>query len=238
MLTLVGLGVYDEKDISLKGLECVKSADVVYVEFYTSHAMRIDKMEKLYGKNVQVLSRAHIEEYADETILRFAKKANVVLLVPGDPMIATTHIDLILRAIDAGVKARIINGSSIFTSGIGLSGLQIYKFGKSASIPSWKSDVPSETMKLNKGHGLHTFFYLDPSLTIREALDVLGLRKSLAVGLARVGSDNPVVKADLAEKLRDYALGNPPHVLIVPGDLHWMEKEALVKLAGAPKDVF
>ena len=39
MLTFVGLGLYDEKDISVKGLEAVKNADLVYAEFYTSHLM-------------------------------------------------------------------------------------------------------------------------------------------------------------------------------------------------------
>lgn len=36
MLYLVGLGLYDEKDISVNGLDAIKSADVVYAEFYTA----------------------------------------------------------------------------------------------------------------------------------------------------------------------------------------------------------
>ena len=49
MLYLVGLGLYDEKDISLKGLEALKRADVVYAEFYTAclfggdlHSLRVN----------------------------------------------------------------------------------------------------------------------------------------------------------------------------------------------------
>ena len=36
MFYLVGLGLFDEKDISLKGLECLKNVDKIYAEFFTS----------------------------------------------------------------------------------------------------------------------------------------------------------------------------------------------------------
>ena len=36
MLYIIGLGLADEKDISVKGLEIVKKADRVYLEAYTA----------------------------------------------------------------------------------------------------------------------------------------------------------------------------------------------------------
>jgi diphthine synthase len=36
MLYLIGLGLGDEKDITIKGLEAVKNADLVFLESYTS----------------------------------------------------------------------------------------------------------------------------------------------------------------------------------------------------------
>ena len=45
MLYLVGLGLADETDITVKGLEVVKKADRVYLEAYTS-ILLVDK-EKL-----------------------------------------------------------------------------------------------------------------------------------------------------------------------------------------------
>jgi len=50
MLTFIGLGLYDEKDISLKGLEAIRDSDVVYVEFYTSRLMgsSVEEMEALW----------------------------------------------------------------------------------------------------------------------------------------------------------------------------------------------
>jgi diphthine methyl ester synthase len=35
-LYLIGLGLYDEKDISLRALEVIKSAAYIYLECYTS----------------------------------------------------------------------------------------------------------------------------------------------------------------------------------------------------------
>jgi diphthine methyl ester synthase len=47
MLYLVGLGLADETDITVKGLEMVKNAERVYLEAYTS-ILLVDK-EKLVG---------------------------------------------------------------------------------------------------------------------------------------------------------------------------------------------
>ena len=67
MLTFIGLGLFDEYDISLKGLEAVREADLVYAEFYTSCLMgtNLEKMEKLYGKKVFLLSREDVEQNPD-----------------------------------------------------------------------------------------------------------------------------------------------------------------------------
>ena len=57
---------------------------------------------------------------------------------------------------------------------------------------------------------------------------------TIAVGIARAGSERPVVKADYAERLKDFDFGKPLHILVIPGKLHFLEAEALVKLAGGP----
>ena len=49
-------------------------------------------------------------------------------------MIATTHLDLRLRAIDMGIETRIVHAPSISSAVAGLSGLQNYKFGKSITV--------------------------------------------------------------------------------------------------------
>ncbi|MEA2033646.1 MAG: diphthine synthase [Euryarchaeota archaeon] len=255
MLTFVGLGLYDEKDITLKGLEAIRDADVVYAEFYTSPlgGKTVEKMQEVYGKRISVLERRDVEEKAEEGILKLAKRQKVVLLSGGDAMIATTHVDLRLRAIDMGIETRIIHAPSISSAVAGLCGLQSYKFGKSATIatPYGKkgimSAVPYDTLIANKERGLHTLLYLDISMSINEALRLLEaveekkkrevLKKSIAVGIARAGSDKPVVRADYFGALKSYDFGELPHVLVVPGELHFLEKEALIKIAQAPEGI-
>ena len=53
--------------------------------------------------------------------------------------------------------------------------------------------------------------------------------------MARAGSKTPTLKADFAEALLEHDFGEPPHSLIFPGELHFMEIEALVAFAGAPE---
>ncbi|MHC1610856.1 MAG: diphthine synthase [Candidatus Methanospirareceae archaeon] len=250
MLTFVGLGLYDERDITVKGLEAIRAADIVYAEFYTSPlcGKTVEKMEEVYGKQIVLLERSEIEEHPEEIILKRAKHQNVVLLSGGDAMIATTHIDLRLRAIDMGIETRIIHAPSISSAVAGICGLQNYKFGKSATVSQpYKgviSEVPYETIRENKERGLHTLLYLDPSISINEALRLLEaveerrgeelLKRSVLVGIARAGSDKPVVKADYLAGLKNYDFGELPHVLVVPGELHFLEQEALIKIAEAP----
>jgi len=85
-------------------------------------------------------------------------------------------------------------------------------------------------------------------LTIKEALQtLLELEKqkkeqvvtprTLVIGVARAGSIEPVVKAGYIEEVINYDFGAPPHTLIFPGKLHFMEAEALITLADAPEEV-
>jgi diphthine synthase len=57
---------------------------------------------------------------------------------------------------------------------------------------------------------------------------------SLVVGVARAGSEEPVLRADCVKQILGYDFGEPPQSLIFPGDLHFTEVEALVAFAGAP----
>jgi diphthine synthase len=258
MLTFIGLGLFNEHDISLKGLEAIREADLVYVEFYTSCLMgtSLKKMEKLYGKQVCLLSREDVEQQPEWLIS--AKEGNVCFLTGGDTMISTTHVDLRLRAEKLGIKTRLIHGASIASAVSGLTGLQNYSFGKSASIPHPYdsrrgtrviSETPYDIIKQNMEMGLHTLVFLDIDsekgyMTVNTALELLLeieekrreklLSCTIAVGIARAGSEKPVIKADYAENLKTFDFGKPLHILVIPGKLHFLEAEALVELAGGP----
>ena len=63
-LVFVGLGLNDEKGISLKGLEETETADNVFMELYTSLMpdFNLQRFESLCGKKVQLVSRHELEE--------------------------------------------------------------------------------------------------------------------------------------------------------------------------------
>jgi diphthine synthase len=256
-IVFVGLGLNDEMGISLHGLEEVKTADTTFIELYTSFMpnFSIKRFEEISGKKLNVVSRRELEEKNGEIILKAAENGKAVLLVPGDPLIATTHIALRIEAKKRGIKTRIVHGASIISAVMGLSGLHNYKFGKSVTIPfpdETFSETPYDVIAQNKKLGLHTLCLLDIKaeekryLSIRESLDLLlkieekrkkGIvtTNTLVVGIARAGSNNPMVKADSVKKLLDYDFGEPPYSIIFPGKLHFMEAEALIVLAGGPE---
>jgi diphthine synthase len=259
-LVFIGLGLYDEKDISLRGLEELKEADAVFAELYTSlmPGLSIRKLEEMTGKAVKVVSRRVLEEEEGQQLFEEAKKEKVVFLVPGDPLIATTHVDLRIRAEKMGIRTRVIHGASAVSAVRGISGLQNYKYGKAVTIPfsekGFVSETPYNVIMENRKRGLHTMCYLDIKaeeqryLTIKEALQTLIetekqkrkqviTSKTLVMGVARAGSTEPVVKAGYIEEVINYDFGAPPHTLIFPGKLHFMEAEALITLAEAPEEV-
>lgn len=247
-LIFVGLGLWDERDITLGGLEAVKSADHVLAEFYTSTlgGATVERMEALYGKRVTVLKREDIENNPGP-LLEKAKVGTVALLVGGDPMVATTHVDLRLRALSIGIPVRIVHGPSIASAVPGLTGLQSYKFGRSATVaepPAPRSPVPAsayDALRENLRRGLHTLLYLDLGMTVGRGLELLeaveeerreNVMPRLFVGVARAGSETPVVRAGTPDELKRVDFGAMPHVLVAPGRLHFMEAEALKRLAG------
>ena len=254
-LVFVGLGLNDEKGISLNGLEEAKTADQVFMELYTSllpdFSMR--NLEALIHKQIQVLSRRNLEEENGKLILEAAETGKAVFLVPGDPFIATTHVTLRIEAAKRKIPTRIIHGASIISAIISVSGLHNYKFGKTVTIPFKEnfSETPYNVIAQNKQLGLHTLCLLDLKtdekrfLTIKDALMLLreiedkkklniASETALAVGLARAGSKTPTLKADFVGELQKFDFGEPPMTLIFPGQLHFMEAEALIAFADAP----
>jgi diphthine synthase len=256
-LVFIGLGLNDDKGITVKGLEEAKSADAVFMETYTSRMpdFSMERFEAEIGKKVQFIDRRDLEEDNGKLILQAAKIGKAVFLVPGDPFIATTHVTLRIDAEKQGIKTRVIHGISIMSAIVSLSGLHNYKFGKTVTVPFADnfSETPYNVIAQNKKLGLHTLCLLDLRaaenryLTINEGIKLLleiEAKKKLdiitpgtvALGIARAGSDNPVLKADFLKDLVNFDFGEPPFSLIIPGDLHFMEIDALIAFAGAPKE--
>jgi diphthine synthase len=85
MLYLIGLGLADETDITIRGLNAVKKCTRVYLESYTSilHIPK-ERLETFFGKDVIVADREMVESQADK-ILHNAQNEDIAFLVVGDP---------------------------------------------------------------------------------------------------------------------------------------------------------
>jgi len=193
------------------------------------------------GKSIMVLSRSDVESSVE--LLSEAKKGDVALLVQGDPFSATTHVSLVLDCIKAGIKYLVVNASSVFTA-VARTGLSLYKFGKTASIPFPQKDFdPKSFYKIisdNQRINAHTLCLLDvksnshgymkvpDAIKLLEKVDVKGFLKQRLVGCARLGYRDEFIKFGKASTLKRSKWPGPPHCIIIPGKkLHFMEEEAL-----------
>lgn len=246
-LHLVGLGLNDPSSMTVKGLEVARKADVVYAEFYTaimsgSHA----DLEAFVGRPVKLLDRLGVEK-GGPRLLEESRVKDVVLLVAGDPMAATTHADLLVRFRHAGIPLHVVHAPSIFSAAPGLLGLQHYKFGRATTLvrpeKGWSPTSPFDAVAENHARGLHTLVLLDIKsdqgyfMTANEGIaQLLDLAKrtgnpwfdesaQVAV-VARAGAEEPLVVTGPAGHLLSRDFGPPLHCLVVPGELQVVEQEA------------
>jgi len=256
-LVLVGLGLHDEKDVTVRGLEEIRSADVVFSERYTSRLCEgaISRLSETTGREIRMLTREDVEDAT--VILEACKGRRTALLVVGDPLTATTHIDLRLRAEKDSIETAVVHAPSVLTAVPGLLGLQHYKFGRVTTLPfPQKGHLPTSPCEMiidNLERGLHSMVLLDIDsendryMTANEGMrflremsskleraDVIS-SETLVCVVARAGAPDCIVAAGRLEdmELRDF--GQPLHTIVVPGNLHFMEEEALQTFAGARK---
>ncbi len=249
-VTFVGLGLNDEKSISLQGLEHAREANSVFVELYTNPMSNLDigRLESLIGKKIVLVTRAELEDRSGKVIVDASEKGKVAFLVPGDPMVATTHVSLRLILAKKKIRTRIVHGQSIISAIAGAAGLQSYKFGKSITLPLEQSMPRSvlDTILDNGSRGLHTLLLLEPGIgrstgiTISKAISRMitawpELSDRVAVGAARVGAPDEDVKAGKMRTVERHDFGLPPHSLVMVGRLHFMEAEALEVFCGAKR---
>jgi diphthine synthase len=244
-LYMIGIGLWDENDITIKGLEVVSNSDIIFLENYTSKlGVSIEKLEEFYDSKIILADRYMVEKDSDK-ILEPAKTKRVAFLVIGDVFSATTHTDLYLRAKEQKIEVIVINNASVLNA-VGIVGLELYKYGKTTSIPFHNTDVeaPYDAIKQNKNSKLHTLALLDIDaenrkfMSVNEAIEYLlsvedkrneqvFTRETICIGVARLGSPKPRIICGTAEELLKADFGGPLHSLIVPGELHFIEEDAL-----------
>lgn len=213
-LHIIGLGLGDEQDITLRGLRLVKEASAVFLENYTSIlAASHSSLEELYGRPVTVTDREFVEERADEILDAAANPGGAAFLVVGDPFGATTHSDLWLRARQRGICVNVVHNASIINA-VAITGLQLYRFGQAISLCFWTEvDRPTSyypKLVENRRMQLHTLCLLDikvkePSLeslargrkvyepsrfmTVSQAVDqLLDIDRQLGIGELNIDS--------------------------------------------------
>lgn len=122
-----------------------------------------ERLSEFFGKEIIIADREFVESGCAQMIEE-SKTLKVSFLVVGDPFCATTHTDLYLRCMEAGVKVNVIHNASI-VSAMGCCGLQVYRFGEIISIPfftqNWRPTSFYPKIRGNADRGLHTLCLLD-----------------------------------------------------------------------------
>lgn len=229
MLYLIGLGLSHDS-ISKKGLEIAKKCKKVYLENYTVELPYSNgAIEETIGKKVVPADREFVEslEIIDEAV-----RSDVALLIYGSPLMATTHMTLLEEARKSGVKAEVVYNASIFDA-IAETGLQLYKFGKIASMPNFEADSYIEIVKANLDIKAHTLILIDIGMDFNTALDKLAkncfkfiVKLNKIVVCSRLGTGGSRIYYGVMDSLRSLEI-RAPFCIIIPSELHFMEKEVL-----------
>jgi len=163
-LRLIGIGPGGLEGATIAALNAAKTSDYRMYEAYTAlwTESEISRLEDEVG-SIERIMRPQVENPVE--ILELARKSVVAILIVGDPLQATTHVDIQLRAEKLGIDCEIIHGVSITTIVTGAIGLSNYKFGRQTTIAypyeNWIATSPLEVIAVNRYQGLHTLVLLD-----------------------------------------------------------------------------
>ena len=167
-LVLIGTGVGSPTQMSVAGVEYATKSEYRFLEGYTS--VLGDTGQQLLETQVgtiEILMRGDIEN--PQRILELAKDELVSLLVVGDPLQATTHVDLLLRCHDEGIPYEVVHAASVTTLVSGGIGLQNYRFGRQVTLTFPVGDyLPTSPLEmlcesLYLGNHVLVLFDLDPT---------------------------------------------------------------------------
>ncbi len=251
-LYIVGLGIYPDY-LSIRGLEVVRRVETVFYECYTSPIPRekIVNIIKKYAPHVKLveLNRRDIEDNNCRRIIEELNRGkDTVLLVPGDPMFATTHVAIRIIVKKSGHDVELVPGVSILNAAISMLGLSPYRFGPIATITYPRlgvlSERPYDITKENLIRNLHTLLLLDIKdngdfMPIEDALEILKMLEEkrregifsndrVIIVLSRLGFPDSKIHVDTIENLMRTNLDSrPPHSIVVPAKLNHIERELL-----------
>lgn len=247
MLYIIGLGL-NPRQLTLEALDAIKNCVAVFLESYTSRYSEgtASDLLEITGKKIISLPREMVENPTQ--LLAQATRENIALLVYGNPLTATTHIQLLLDAKKEGIKTTVIPGVSI-TNYLGKTGLDSYRFGRTATIVMPEENYEPESfysmIEANLKGNLHTLCLLDIKedgrlMGTSEALAILEriekkrgtsiLKDATIVILCGAGNKGETIKAGKFSEIKKSGYDVYPQSLVVCAKLNEKEKEALESL--------
>jgi len=255
MLCFIGLGINGYSGLSLLAKETLLKCHFIYIERFTSY-IEDDDIRQLKillnncNKHTQIVPRWFIEDA--RSIISQSKTNNVAILTYGDPFMATTFIELYVRAKKNLIEIKIIHGASGISSLIGEIGLHNYKFGRTTTIMSDPMSAISvyNTIHENLRVGNHTlilteynnnnendFFFLDPAKAIDMLLEVEeNLRYKIIsdelfiIVASRIGKKDQNILGGKVKSIKKIDFGQGPHSIVVTGHLHFTEIDSITSL--------
>ncbi len=261
-LYIIGVGIFPDY-LSVRAVEILRRVSHIFLECYTS-ALPIDELRRVVvryvgEKDLGILTRRDIEDENCAKILRVLDAGqDAALLVPGDPMIATTHAYIRVLVRKRGHDVVIVHGVSILSSVVSLLGLSPYRLGPVATITYPRmgvySERPYDVSKENLARNLHTVLLLDIRddggfMTIQEAVEILRelehrrregvfTDERIIIGVARLGYPNQrICIMRLGDLERARQLGDPPHTIVIPARLAEYEADVLIEDLGLDPDL-
>ncbi|MGC8479845.1 MAG: diphthine synthase [Candidatus Micrarchaeia archaeon] len=246
MLFLIGLGI-SEGEISINGINKIKESDKIFLEQYTTPIS--DKYIELiesFGKKVTKIKRSDLEENAKD-LLSKAVKENISILVPGDPLIATTHHILFLIAKNLNINIAVLHSSSIYSAAIGESRLDLYKFGPTTTVTKWTEKYKPtsfiDVIERNIKNKLHTLVLFDiinngeRTLNIQEAFKIIkraslgkdvNLIERKMLLICDLGSYKQKIIYKKLFELNNLDMSNNSRLcMVIPGELTFAEAELI-----------
>ncbi|MEM1688016.1 MAG: diphthine synthase [Nanopusillaceae archaeon] len=241
MFVLAGIG-QNKEEVPVGVINEIKSADLVFLEYYTNFVDEetINFLLSI-NKNIKIVNRKFVEEELEKIIIsNFNKK--IVLIVSGSPLFATTHAYFLKICKENKIDFKVINAASIFDE-IGKTGLFLYKFGKTVSIPFHEAESFFDEIVKNYKSGLHTLVLLDLDpenkkyLSLKEAIErIINIDKKKNLGIfledfkiivcSSLGRKNEKIFYLKIKEALNLDLP-PPICIIIPSNLNNIEIEIL-----------
>ena len=200
-LWLIGLGPGDLGLMTSDAIEHARACEYRFLEGYTATLPEDQegRLEGLVG-NWKRAMRPMVEE--PNELLSLARESSVALLVVGDPMQATTHVDLEAHCAEQGVDFSIIPGLSATSLAISLSGLQSYRFGRQVTLPfAYGEYLPTSPLEMIDAN--ERVKYLKKIVTLiliglASASDISQSRQTaLTKAIEKIGIQIPIKRANI-----------------------------------------